>query len=120
VRTAIYLCLVVLTVSACVLESGSKPPAASDDTATSASDNTTTSDLSSDATITPFSGCAHVIWCDEPGAGGTVCKQDGCSVTAAKAECVQDVKALGCKFHCPARIELLDGASSPMCEVPMT
>jgi hypothetical protein len=110
-RTAIYICLLVLAVPACVLESGSKPPAASDDT--------TTSDLSSDATITPFSGCAHVIWCDEPGAGGTVCKQDGCSVTAAKSECLQDLKALGCQFHCPARIELLGGGSSPMCEVPV-
>ena len=109
-RTAIYTSLLVLAVSACVLDSGSEP---------AASDDTTTSDLSSDPTITPFSGCAHVIWCDEPGAGGTVCKQDGCSVLAAKSECLQDLKALGCSFHCPARIELLGGGSSPMCEVPM-
>jgi len=63
----------------------------------------------------PTSGCASVTYCDAPGSGGTLCKQTGCSLSAAKAECLSDLASLGCQFHCPGSIEVLGGGVSAMC-----
>lgn len=58
--------------------------------------------VSSDATINPLSGCAHVLWCDNPSPSiGTDCQQDGCSRSSAESECLTDTAALGCNLHYP-------------------
>lgn len=75
---------------------------------------------SQDATTAVTAGCAHVVWCDQPGATGTVCHQDGCSVSAAKSECISDLGAIGCSLHCPAYLELSGGGRSCICSAPGT
>jgi len=70
---------------------------------------------SSTSVVPATSGCAFVRFCDAPGSIGTDCVQTGCSLAAAKGECLVDLKALGCSVHCPAIIEKIGGGTSPLC-----
>lgn len=129
-RSIVNVFMLFIAVSACALDPAKDPPPTgiNDDdsiaqnvsTLPTAADNTPAAEpLSPTATgATPAitSGCAHVVWCDQPDSSiGTVCHQDGCTLSQAKTECYADVQAIGCQFHCPGRIEVLGGGTSSMC-----
>src|SRR4051812_24059203 len=107
--------LTLVTLYACTLESTPDPGRATSDVsapgnagAASPSLEEATADeslgtVSSDAVINPLSGCARVLFCDNPASSiGTDCRQDGCSLSSAESECLTDVAALGCSLHFPA------------------
>jgi hypothetical protein len=117
-RSFVQALVLFITMSACALDPGKDPAAVeSGDPAPASSQDETAADPLSAAAIAPrTSGCAHVKFCDASGSTGTVCVQDGCTLSQAKSECeFSDLPAIGCSFHCPGQIEKLGGGISPMC-----
>ena len=128
-RSLIYTLILFMAVSACAVEPTTAPSATEASGGDSAVGNIVPESMTSDDTpaaealsassalelIPATSGCSHVVFCDAPGSTGTVCQQDGCTLQAAKAECLSDLAAIGCSFHCPGHIQTLAGGNSPMC-----
>ena len=122
--------MLVVAASACALDPGKDPSAVE-----GSSDDSTAGKVepqsirSEDGTVveppSPSSaggvtsltrGCAHVVWCDKPNDPiGTICQQDGCNLTAARAECFSDLAALGCNLHCPGIIRGSGGGVTSLC-----
>jgi hypothetical protein len=60
----------------------------------------TLNDASSDA-VAQAANCSWVTWCNGPGTDGSVCQQRGCSVAAAKNECMAETPLICGNPVCP-------------------
>lgn len=54
-------------------------------------------------------GCSIVEWCNAPGADGSRCKQQGCTLTAAISECESETRQFCGTPQCPWIFVALDG-----------
>jgi hypothetical protein len=115
--------LMVTVFAACVSACAASPAGnASDDPKTGdwqiegqpAASQATTDKDSSDAApvegaITPDVSCSIVQFCNAPGSDGTRCLQQGCSLSAAQAECSREAPAVCGTPVCPWIFVASDG-----------
>lgn len=59
--------------------------------------------------ITPRASCSIVQFCNAPGSDGTRCLQQGCSLSAAQAECSREAPAVCGTPVCPWIFVASDG-----------
>lgn len=69
-------------------------------------------DADDDASL---AGCSVVEYCNAPGGDGTRCRQTGCSIPTAIAECKADVAAVCGKATCPWIFTSVTGARRDLC-----
>jgi hypothetical protein len=62
-----------------------------------------------------LAGCSVVEWCNAPGGDGTRCRQTGCSVPTAIAECKADVDVVCGDPICPWIFTSVTGARRDLC-----
>lgn len=63
----------------------------------------------------PSANCSVVQYCDAPGKEGSVCKQLGCSTTAALTECFNEVRNVCGTHTCPLIFVDLNGRRINQC-----
>jgi hypothetical protein len=74
-----------------------------------------TTDVTSEATaaltgsVSPRTNCSIVQFCDAPGADGTRCLQQGCTLDQAAAECDREVPQICGTGKCPWILVTTDG-----------
>jgi hypothetical protein len=57
----------------------------------------------------PQAGCSFVEWCNAPGADGSRCRQEGCTIAAAIAECESETRQFCGTPQCPWIMVASDG-----------
>jgi hypothetical protein len=60
-------------------------------------------------------GCSVVVSCNAPGPEGTRCRQQGCSLGAARLECALESVAVCGAAVCPVILVELDGTRENLC-----
>ena len=109
-RFVVSSILLFFTVSACAIDD-EKPSTDNDLIAQNAE-----SLESSNTAVTPASGCSVVVSCDDRSSAiGTVCRQTGCTIDQAKAECIREAKQMCGPIVCPVRLLLPSGGASIWC-----
>lgn len=54
-----------------------------------------------DGDVVIQAGCSFVEWCNAPGADGSRCRQEGCTLSAAIAECESETRQFCGTPQCP-------------------
>lgn len=89
VRSIAVSCITAFAIAlcACGVDEGATTPSET------AGDPSTTASSESDL-ITPRAGCSVVQFCNASGSDGTVCRQQGCTLAAAKNECTSESQSV--------------------------